>query len=173
MVRILAVDPGREESGAVVLDTDGGKVVWHAIEDNEAVRSKLLHGIYGVAKLADVLVLEKVESYGMPVGDDVFETIYQSGQIAHAAKMRHIPVHRIPRRDVKMHLCGNMRARDSNIRQAIINRYGGKQKAIGRKASPGPLYGIKSHEWAALALALTYWDREVPRIEARKGERDE
>ena len=48
-----------------------------------------------------------------------------------------------------------MRAKDSNIRQALLDLYGGdKRKAIGIKAEPGPLYGIKSHMWAALGVAV-------------------
>ena len=55
-----------------------------------------------------------------------------------------------------MHLCGSAKAKDSNIRQAIIDRYGGDPKrCIGTKKAPGPLYGISADQWAALALALT------------------
>jgi len=54
-----------------------------------------------------------------------------------------------------------MRAKDANIRQALIDRYGpGKDKAIGQKKTPGPLYGFKSHEWAALAVAVTWMDQQ-------------
>jgi hypothetical protein len=62
------------------------------------------------------------------------------------------------RRDVKMHICGQMKAKDSNIRAALIDRFGGKERAIGRKASPGPLFGITADRWAALALAITWLD---------------
>ena len=65
----------------------------------------------------------------------------------------------IYRKDVKLHLCGSPRAKDSNIRQALIDRFGpGKEKAIGLKKTPGPLYGVKSHVWAALAVAVTHLD---------------
>jgi len=59
---------------------------------------------------------------------------------------------------VKMHLCGQARAKDANIRQALIDRFGGAA-AIGRKAAPGPLYGISGDVWQALGLAVTWWDR--------------
>jgi hypothetical protein len=62
----------------------------------------------------------------------------------------------LPRKDVKLHLCGSPRAKDANIRQALLDRYGGKEKAIGSKHQRGPLYGIRSHLWAALAVAVTY-----------------
>jgi hypothetical protein len=64
----------------------------------------------------------------------------------------------MPRKDVKLHLCGQTRAKDSNIRAALIDRFGGKEKAIGKKASPGPLYGLKADAWQALALAVTWLD---------------
>jgi len=62
---------------------------------------------------------------------------------------------RISRRAVKLHLCGSARAKDANIRQALIDRYGGSA-AIGRKAAPGPLYGVSKDVWSALAIAVTY-----------------
>jgi hypothetical protein len=34
-----------------------------------------------------------------------------------------------------------------------------KDRAIGKKKSPGPLYGIKGDQWAALAVALCLGDR--------------
>ena len=64
------------------------------------------------------------------------------------------------RKDVKLHLCGDLRAKDANIRQALIDLFGpGKERAIGKKKTPGPLYGIRKHEWSALAVAVTYHDR--------------
>ena len=64
-----------------------------------------------------------------------------------------------------MHLCGNNSAKDSNVRQALIDRFprsgGGKTPQIGTKGDPGPLYGIKKDEWAALGVAITTletWD---------------
>ena len=109
----------------------------------------------GLLPYLDQIVIEKVESFGMAVGAEVFETVYWSGRFAEAAYP--IPVERIGRKAVKMHLCGSMRAKDANIRQALIDRYGGPD-AIGKKASPGPLYGISGDVWSALAVAVTYSD---------------
>src|SRR5678809_428964 len=86
--------------------------------------------------------IEMIASYGMAVGREVFETCLWIGRFVQAARGEHTLVYR---RDVKMHLCGNNAARDSNIRQALIDRFGpGKDKAIGRKALPGPLYGVSA-----------------------------
>jgi len=44
-----------------------------------------------------------------------------------------------------------MKAKDANIRQALIDKLG----PVGTKKSPGPLWGVKSHIWSALAVAVT------------------
>src|SRR3990167_6090451 len=57
------------------------------------------------------------------------------------------------------HLCHDSRAKDGNIRAALIDRFGpGKDRAIGRKATPGPLFGVSSDVWSALAIAVTFTD---------------
>jgi hypothetical protein len=55
------------------------------------------------------------------------------------------------RRDVKMFLCGSNRAKDGNIRQALLDLVGPQ----GTKKAPGPTYGLRGDEWAALAVAVT------------------
>ncbi len=45
--------------------------------------------------------------------------------------------------------------RDSLVRQRLIEIHGGdRASAVGTKAKPGPLYGVASHAWAALAVAV-------------------
>ena len=126
------------------------------LDENETLRRAFYVGSF--APLASV-VIEKVEGFGMAVGAEVFETVFWSGRFAEAAHP--LPVHRIGRKAVKLHLCGTHRAKDSNVRQALIDRYGGKDTAIGRKASPGPLYGVSGDVWAALAVAVTFADTEL------------
>jgi hypothetical protein len=102
---------------------------------------------------ANAFVIEKIESFGMAVGAEVFETVFWSGRFAQALGG---DFHRIGRKDVKMHLCHSMRATDANIRCALIDKFGGKDAAIGRKANPGPLYGISKDCWSALAVGITW-----------------
>tara|TARA_R100000501_G_C2619188_1_gene112582 strand:- start:185 stop:577 length:393 start_codon:yes stop_codon:yes gene_type:complete len=100
-------------------------------------------------------VCEDIESFGMPVGRSVFTTCKWMGQFELQWKMSLKHWTYITRSEVKIELCGSMKAKDSNIRQAIIDKYGEtKKKAIGTKKAKGPLYGIKSHVWSALALAI-------------------
>ena len=155
------MDPGTTESAYIVYDTDDSRVIEHQIRDNHfALESLRMYAKVPTAHGLIVLVLEAVESYGMAVGKEVFETVFWSGRFAQAWFPRQF--HRMPRRTVNQHLCHTSRATDSNIRQAIIDRFGpSKDTAIGSKKQQGPLYGIKSHEYAALAVALTWADQNT------------
>lgn len=146
---ILAIDPGTEQSGWCLYI--GSRVVDSGVSDNAALLRNL------VLKGADHLVLEMVASYGMPVGREVFETVRWIGRFQQAWLLPD-QVEFAYRKDVKLHLCGSLRAKDSNIRQALLDRFprtgGGKTPQVGTKAQPGPLYGVSSHAWSALAVAV-------------------
>ena len=144
-MRILALDPGTEKTAFLVWD---GSVVHCGIENNEDLRCMLVANHFGSA---DLMAYEMIASYGMSVGREVFETCVWIGRFIECTPLKPVPVFR---KDVKLHLCGTPRAKDANVRQAILDLFGGKQKAIGRKASPGPLYGVSSHIWSALGVAL-------------------
>jgi hypothetical protein len=140
---ILALDPGPKQTGLVVFD--GSAVLTADVLPNEAVLTLLQKP----TQADRILAIEKIEAMGMAVGAETFETVHWSGRFYQAwlgAK-----VMRITRRQVKLYLCGNMRAKDPNIRQALIDLLG----APGTKKAPGPTYGVTSHAWSALAVAIT------------------
>ena len=149
-MRILAIDPGYERSAYVELVN--GRPEAFGTSANEDVLTMLRLGLTE----ADIVVIEQIESFGMAVGREVFETVFWSGRFAEAAYP--IRAVQLPRRAVKLHLCGSTRAKDPNIRAALIDRFGGSA-AIGRKANPGPLYGISQDVWSALAVAVTFADQ--------------
>lgn len=156
---LLAIDPGNEQSAYLEYDTETGMPVRWAKVTNEILRRELSHST------ADAMAIEMVASYGMSVGETVFSTCVWAGRFIErwwfGYPNRTAPL-RVYRKDCKMHLCGSMRAKDANIRQALIDRYGpGKEKAIGLKASPGVLYGMKADCWAALAVAVTAADTRL------------
>ena len=146
MTSVLAIDPGSAQSAW--LQYDGSRPTAFGITANEILVKALRSG-----GLPDVVVIEKIESYGMAVGAEVFDTVWWAGRFAEAADRG--PVVMLPRRAVKLALCGDSRAKDANIRQALLDRFGGSA-AVGRKAAPGPLYGISRDVWSALAIAVTY-----------------
>lgn len=153
---ILAIDPGPTASAFVAYNSATGGIRNAGKVSNDELLSMLRDG---VAQDVSHCVIEKVESFGMAVGAEVFETAYWSGRFAEAVSRHAVIVERIGRKAVKLHLCGSMRAKDPNIRQALIDRHGGKDAAIGRKAAPGPLYGIAGDVWSALAVAIAWSER--------------
>lgn len=145
MSMILAIDPGTTESGWCRMQD--GRVLASGVETNEEMLESLKsHDGTPIHTVA----IEMVASYGMAVGREVFETCVWIGRFQQAW---HTPaaVRLIYRRDVKLHLCGTAKAKDPNIRQALLDMLGPQ----GTKKAPGPTYGVKSHAWAALALAVT------------------
>lgn len=161
---LLAIDPGTTHSALVILN-EAGMPANLFLGKNESLISLLRAPPPGwpfPLTRATPLAIERVESYGMPVGEEVFETCRWAGRFHEAWAARcwgASEIFHVPRRAVKLHLCGSARARDSNIRAALIDRYGpGRRAAMGLKASPGPLYGVKQDLWAALAVAVTVHD---------------
>ena len=155
---VLGIDPGPVNTAWLIL-ADGAPRAF-AIWPNEIVLDSLRSGFEDV----DDVAIEKVESFGMSVGAEVFETVFWTGRFVQALlegrRGRETPVvTRIGRLKVKTTLCHDSRAKDSNIRQALIDRFGGSD-AIGRKGSEGPLYGISKDVWSALAIAVTHVDQE-------------
>lgn len=149
---VIGCDPGPTASAVVMFD---GERVLHATHGpNEDIEEWLRDLSRPNDKL--VLVLEKVESFGMAVGAEVFETVFHTGRFT--VVFEPCRWERLPRRVIKQHLCHTARATDANIRQALLDRFGGAEKAIGKKASQGPLYGLKGHLWSAFAVAITWFD---------------
>jgi len=149
---ILAIDPGPTESAYVKLS--GTRVVECAKVANE----DLLNIVRAHRGLRITTAVEMIASYGMAVGAEVFETCVTIGRICEALGDEPVRVKRI---EVKTNICHSAKANDANIRQAVIDRYGGKDAAIGKKAKPGPLYGVSGDMWAALAVGLTVLDRQT------------
>lgn len=138
---ILAIDPGTEQSGWCVFAE--GKVRYSGVTANGSVLG-IIKGSH-----ARTLAIEMVASYGMPVGREVFETVRWIGRFQQAWRDPEA-VRFIYRREVKLHLCGSMKAKDPHVWQALLDKLG----PVGTKKNPGPLYGVKSHARSALAVAV-------------------
>lgn len=147
--QVLAIDPGPTESAYVVYDGT------RPTEFDKISNEEMLYRCGLCWDSGVVLVIEQIAAMGMSVGAEVFETVFWSGRFAQAWGGRRWD--RVKRHAVKMHLCGNMRAKDPNIRTALIDRFGpGKELAVGCKKKPGPLYKLSGDCWSALAVAVTW-----------------
>jgi hypothetical protein len=153
-MKILAIDPGSDKSAYVKYSGASKALVGHGIVPNAEM--------YGVINgtQADALVVEMVACMGMSVGATMFETAVWIGRFEREAQRRGLPIHRVKRHEEKHYICHNSRAKDANIRQALIDMFpatgGGKIPQVGTKSQPGPLYGVSKDVWAALAVAITY-----------------
>ncbi|HXI43909.1 MAG TPA: hypothetical protein VNH83_28260 [Bryobacteraceae bacterium] len=145
-MNVIAIDPGTTESGVVAWD--GTKILDAKFLLNEDVLTYL----NAVCDPDVVLVIEEFVCYGMAIGKESIKTIFWSGRFWQAYDFHRVLMER---KTVKLHLCETSRATDSNIRQALIDRFGDP----GRKSAPGLLYPLKGHTWAAFALAVTWMDK--------------
>lgn len=152
---ILAIDPGNEKSAFVLIGRELRPLEFKKT-GNDAIlkRIPLLMDMYGDFTLA----IEMVASYGMPVGREVFETCFWAGMFWQAANVSQKRL--IYRMDEKLCLCHDSRAKDANIRQALIDRfaYGVPNKGKGTKKSPGWFYGFSADVWQAYAVGVTCAD---------------
>jgi len=162
MKNTINIDPGPTQSAFLIWN--GQEILQMGIWDNKDLMQLL--DIDDVTfefetGIPDALIIEKIVNMGMPaVGDSIFETAYWSGIFAHAYGVNYTV--RIPQRDVRMHLCGSMRAKPANIRQALINRF--EPDLEPRQRCKGFLKEVgkaDDHKWAALALAVTWWDQHA------------
>lgn len=148
-MRLLAIDPGSTQSAFVIIDEQ-----YRALSIGKLPNADLLAKL-PPADLTDLAVIEMIASYGMSVGVEVFETCVWIGRfqqvLAHA-----VPTHLVRRLPVKLHHCHSAKANDSNIRQALVDRFapGQPNHGKGTTTAPGWFFGFRADVWAAYALAV-------------------
>lgn len=159
MPYILAIDPGNEQSAWALLG-ENLEIIKFEKAENRKVKEHL-SALY-LENSADIpayyplhVAVEMIASYGMAVGKEVFETCVFIGQLIEQAEIYGYHAKRVYRKDEKLNLCGTTKAKDSNIRQALIDRFG----VVGTKKNPGWFYGVSKDVWAAIAVGVTYADK--------------
>jgi hypothetical protein len=108
-------------------------------------------------------VIEMVASYGMAVGKSVFETCVMIGRLTEAAKTIGVPVDYIYRMEEKVTICHDSKAKDSNIRQALIDRFAQHdlKNGKGTKKDPDWFYGFAADTWSAYAVGTVWFDKRA------------
>lgn len=145
----IGIDPGPETSDAVVLDSEGlvvGKI--------SCPNGEMYACVDNWKQQGERVVVEDFVPYGARLSYESMDTIKFIGALfwAHGCEV-------LSRKAIKLHLCGIASATNANVKDALVHEYGGsRERAVGKKKTPGPLYGITDHLWAALAVAVTAAD---------------
>lgn len=181
---LLAIDPGNEQSAFVLYD---GSILRFGKWPNDSLLREIQ---VGKDLVSSRCAIETLKPRGMPTSFEEMQTQLWAGRFYQAWYDRQggdnfslaVP-DQVFRLDVKMHHTGQAKAKDSNIRQSLIDRFGGENIAIGgvrcpkckgkgwtgREHTPcaewfhppGPLHGITADCWSALAIATYWWDTNV------------
>ena len=151
---ILSIDPGPLESAYTLLDDNLKPAQFGKVPNVE-----LLCICEDSSKgIENEMTIEMVASYGMAVGQEVFETVFWIGRFWEAFNGARTKVYR---KEVKINLCHTMKAKDSNIRQALIDRFG----VVGTIKNKGWFYGFKADIWSAYAVGVTYYDTYLKEVQ--------
>lgn len=155
-MNVLAIDPGNIESGWCIIDSETLRPLNFDKSPNGLVLPLLIQNAE-VLPVSEV-VIERIASYGMAVGREVFETGEWIGRFTQRARDNGLPVCFVYRKDEKLHICQDSKAKDPNIRRALIDRFADHDLANGKgtKDNPDWFYGFRKDIWSAYAVGLTY-----------------
>jgi hypothetical protein len=108
---------------------------------------------------ADVVVFESMLSNG-GAGQEVVDTAYWNGRFWTAAEYSGKATVGLTRRAVRVLLFGKDMGGDADVIQYCAATYGfpSHKEAKGTAKNKGPLYGVVSHKWQALGVALATWN---------------
>ena len=157
-MKILAIDPGNIESGYAVIEMPDFKLLEFGKVKNEELLEDIEERFIYDGSI-DVIAIEMVASYGMAVGKSVFDTCVWIGRFVQA--LANDGVDYVYRKEEKICLCGSLKAKDSNIRQALIDRYAKHDFKSGKgvKKNPDTFYGVSKDVWQAIAVGVTYYEK--------------
>ncbi len=155
-MKILAIDPGDVYSAYCVMDSEYN-ITEFKKDENKAIMKKMIDWLDYI----DAVIIERIANMGMPAGQTLFQTAEWIGRFSQEAEKK-VPVFYIFRRDEKLYICGSPRAKDTNIRASLIERFAKFDKINGKgtKKNPDVFYGVTKDCWAAIAVAVTYLDME-------------
>ena len=165
---ILGIDPGPQTHGAAIYDSERRRVVWSdkAIASDELLRT--VSEFQRTDRWLDAVVIERpaaMGTLGPGIVGHMLDTSWEGGHLsAVLQECLHEVVHTMTRRQVlrSLGVLSGKGSPDSKVRAACIadHTVPGGPPAVGKKASPGPLYGVSSHAWQALGLILAWLEVE-------------
>lgn len=157
-MKILAIDPGDIYSGYCIVDYE----TYEPIEFGKIKNDEIIDVIR--KKEHDYAAIEMIASYGLAVGKNVFDTCVWIGRFIQELRC---PYEYVYRREEKINICGSMKAKDTNIRHALIDRFAKHdfKNGKGTKSNPDWFYGFKADIWQAYCVGVVYIDRRKSKYE--------
>ena len=161
----MAVDPGNTESAYVLLDAESLR----PCEFEKIENRRLLQYIFDLRNRITqeekivAFIIERVASYGLAVGRDVFETCEWIGRFTQCIYSNYGKEPEfIYRKEEKVYICGDLKAKDANIRRALIDRFAQRdlKNGKGTKKDPDWFYGFSADVWSAYAVAISWTDKQ-------------
>jgi hypothetical protein len=159
-MRVIAIDPGTTQSAYVIWD--GVQIIDKDLVENDTLLN-ILRG-WPASDWPEAeqipMVIEQIRCYGMAIGQTTLDTVFWSGRFWEAWRGEK---YLIPRMEIKKHICHNGAAKDSNIIQALADRfaYGVRNRGKGIKKEPGFFFGFHDDIWQAFAVGITFWDLHI------------
>lgn len=150
--KIFAIDPGNISSAWVVL-TRRRIIGAFAKETNSELMMRIQNGDFADC---DRMVIESPRPRGQSASWQLFQTCIWVGRFQQLWWPKVWT--EADRRTIKSHLCETTKATDSQVRAALVAKWGGQDLAIGSKklGRIGPLHGISKDVWQALAVGVAF-----------------
>ena len=154
---IFAIDPGSTESAYCLISEDARPIAFSKVPNMDIIAAMRKY----VSSRPSV-VIERVASYGMPVGREVFDTCEWIGRFAQVASDLALSVDYVYRQEEKLAICKSPKANDATIRRALIDRFATHdfKNGKGTKKNPDFFYGFKSDCWSAYSVSLVFLHRK-------------
>jgi hypothetical protein len=176
---ILAIDPGPTHSGVCIFDNIRCMPTAFGWLPNAEVLDRIRH-----ARKLEIthFAAERMKSRGNPVAQVAFDTAEFVGRCFQRAEDCGLIVGGVFNEEVRIHVCGKAGVNVSNIRRALVDRFGGdaatkKSKKCSRKqhvncpkcdgsgriGTDGVLVQmVGDHTVSALGVAVTFGDQNQP-----------
>lgn len=160
-MRVFAIDPGNVQSAYCIIDVETLRPLDFGKVENEELRD-YIKAVRFVEE--DRAAIETLANFGNVVGRDVLDTAIWIGRFAETLdnRLAH-PAEMVRRTDEKMHICGSTRAKDKDIRLALIDRFCTHDFTAGKgtKKNPDFFYGFRADIWSAYSVGLTYIETQL------------
>jgi Holliday junction resolvasome RuvABC endonuclease subunit len=145
-LNIIGIDPGSAETAYCIVRDDLTISCADKLPNGEFIYFLRRCGVSAVA-------VEGIQSYGMAVGREVFDTCYMVGRILQTSEDLNLPVSIYNRPEYSKSICGVGKVTDAVLRSSLMARFGGDKKGEALHLLKG-----NSDKRSAFAIAVYHAD---------------